>query len=1194
MIHNDTGFLSKAALALFLLLCIFCRYVFATDEAVSFAAKSGQLIEDAACREEYRIQSRYTGRSDITIVAVQDLHGNFSAQKQHSRLLAALLAQQDQLNISFIGVEGSAGLIDTSYASAYPDAEIRETISNYLLKEGFINGIEWYSINENNTPVIYGIDDAAAYRQNADLFLKLTDHYSHELAFAQGTIRFFTQALQQHASLSFDEQEYRLFEVSYQLRTGEISMPDGLKELYAYSMVHGIDISDCASTKSLIQAFARKEAIDYPKLDSELSILLEQGRSALAQDAYDDLVQSYRHYAMGTVSSQSFFAKVYNVMQHNNVSLNGIIELKRMVAVIDDLQYIADSSLRVEAEMIIERLIAILSPPEHRVVFDLSKRLAIITKMLRLNASRDEFLQYSSEYAQYRGNYLLNKLIAVTGVAFDRMLSTEQCTTIDMTMNRAALFYEKALNRDRLLFENAVLMNEKLHGSTVVMLCGGFHADGIMQLCKKQDISCIVLRPVISNIDCSNTYQSHMLNIPTQFASALFGQPTHLMSSSQFDNLLYPENPSILRLKWVIMSAALNSFSWRLSAGTLQSMFEQQQREWFAALETFLTDHCKPLIKAGVIDRDDIVQRLADLKETLSWIELDYAKFLLYQHTLAIPVTVAGPIPQHLVLSITPEEHGDSQFPDFLRAVAEIPLSPHSLRIWTDETFSKYQAIRGLALEAPIEMPELSILPADLDDLDTWFTEDIERDFGVETFGRVIDYESIFFKAEDGAGNLLGLSCGQADPQANALFVHALEISRDARYQNVGKELIKQMVRASKELGFNGAIVLVPAFDSGLFYESLGFVPFPDVLPGKPQCIVLYPAAADKLMNAVDERRSQTLIQLTIQEKQHLMVLLDLFGLSVVEKLLSGLDLYNRKALLAENISYGVLHEMIRIAGMDRVKTLLMWDPKGLFNIAYSMLEAPDMIYSSEFREFIALLIEQRTLYLGEDGQLPQFVIEPASEHDIEEWFSYGIPRTFSKELWLEPDVNNKSFYKAVAPTGQIVGLVETNNNPDFDATEVYLIETCTQAKSKGMRFIGTGLVKAAVMQSIEDGNRGRLFAFAVQYFSFYESIGFEPNESTGIKNILLLNEQKAQELLDNAFVDLDAYVVDIKEDKIDEFVKLPIADAVQRIDAISDAIRLHHRLSNNDKLFIMSQFMLHYNVDSTQALSLLHKVYDS
>lgn len=157
-------------LALLLVLNPLCAYL-PVSSGICFATDaSSDAIEDALSVVPIQYGSLISQRGyDLNrgsgeLIVIVDAHDNLSAQYNISKMLDYLSAVKD---LHAVYLEGACGLLDTDkYFGVFNDKEINGSVSDVLLKKGFITGAEYFYLNALKKVPLKGAEVASDYEAN--------------------------------------------------------------------------------------------------------------------------------------------------------------------------------------------------------------------------------------------------------------------------------------------------------------------------------------------------------------------------------------------------------------------------------------------------------------------------------------------------------------------------------------------------------------------------------------------------------------------------------------------------------------------------------------------------------------------------------------------------------------------------------------------------------------------------------------------------------------------------------------------------------------------------------------------------------------------------------------------------------------------------------------------------------------------
>ena len=108
-----------------------------------------------------------------TIIHIQDAHCNYSAQRKIADIIGHL---NKAYGINLVNLEGGKGDYDLSIFKAIDDNTRREQIADRFVKEGLINGAEYFAAKNLGKVRLWGIEDDGLYLENLRVYRKSLTH----------------------------------------------------------------------------------------------------------------------------------------------------------------------------------------------------------------------------------------------------------------------------------------------------------------------------------------------------------------------------------------------------------------------------------------------------------------------------------------------------------------------------------------------------------------------------------------------------------------------------------------------------------------------------------------------------------------------------------------------------------------------------------------------------------------------------------------------------------------------------------------------------------------------------------------------------------------------------------------------------------------------------------------------------------
>lgn len=108
-----------------------------------------------------------------TLFHIQDAHCNYYAQHEINDIIDRL---SEKHGIVTVNLEGGKGAYDLSLFTRIRDKSAREKTADYFVKEGIVNGAEYFAINNPEKVRLWGIEDTDLYLENLNLYRENLKH----------------------------------------------------------------------------------------------------------------------------------------------------------------------------------------------------------------------------------------------------------------------------------------------------------------------------------------------------------------------------------------------------------------------------------------------------------------------------------------------------------------------------------------------------------------------------------------------------------------------------------------------------------------------------------------------------------------------------------------------------------------------------------------------------------------------------------------------------------------------------------------------------------------------------------------------------------------------------------------------------------------------------------------------------------
>jgi preprotein translocase subunit SecA/transposase-like protein len=432
------------------------------------------------------------------IFHVQNAHGNYQAQKGIENILEYL---SRRFGARDLFLEGAAGPLDPSVMRFFPEESLNLKVADLLMRHGEFTGAERFLLTQGAG---YGIEDAALYRKNFELF--------RETAAGQKAAReFFSRADREIRAL-----EGRVFSRELKRFAGEwrkfrsLSGGDGLLRFSAVLRRYGrrylgLDPADPRQQENFgtiarvlklreiekrinpVRAESEKrELLDF--LSGKIDLSLEAALASLGASGRAGKSRANPRYLLEKISEQASGAGL-DFRQYPNFTL--LAESLIFQTEIRSPRFFA------EAESVSEKIFSVLAVrPEEKELLELIRTLERLKKLLSLELSREEFKKIASSPALSPREWL-DRLCRLDA---GRTCPPMEDAAVEKLFLAASGFYRAACDREKHFLANVLSVMKRRGLRTAVLVTGGFHESGMRDLFRREGISYVSIGPRFSKV----------------------------------------------------------------------------------------------------------------------------------------------------------------------------------------------------------------------------------------------------------------------------------------------------------------------------------------------------------------------------------------------------------------------------------------------------------------------------------------------------------------------------------------------------------------------------------------------------------------------------------------------------------------------------------------------------------------------
>jgi hypothetical protein len=461
---------------------------------------------------------RSTGEGKMVIL-IKDAHCNYEAQKNIEKILEVLIKEY---KIDLVCVEGAEGNIDTSIFQSMPDKKIREYASSIYVKKGLLSAAEALSISKaRDLPfILWGDEDAELYIKNLELFrsaIKKQDEIKYKLEVIQGILNIIKQKVYSQQLKEFDAKltEYE---------NNALSLMDWIKYLSNHTKALQQLLKDKKNIRLVLQCMVLEDLIDAKTVEKERAGFIKYLYKKLPKEQFNVLLKNSLSFKAGKISPLNFYSFLRKQMVFLPSSC--FSSLRKYICLLEIHSMVDETLLFRELKDVNECAIAYLKvSEEEKNIYIVDKKVSILRKLLNVAMNKKEaeyYILHKNELSINEINALLVQESQKHGVKVPACIQSKEFSKgLQDAAVLAEEFYRGAIERDSVFLKNVLKKMKHEKKNKAIVVSGGFHADGIREKLREQEITCVEIIPVINKYNQESPYLRLMANETLKFKSFL-------------------------------------------------------------------------------------------------------------------------------------------------------------------------------------------------------------------------------------------------------------------------------------------------------------------------------------------------------------------------------------------------------------------------------------------------------------------------------------------------------------------------------------------------------------------------------------------------------------------------------------------------------------------------------------------------
>ncbi|MBU1127856.1 MAG: hypothetical protein KJ995_03875, partial [Candidatus Omnitrophica bacterium] len=446
-----------------------------------------------------------------TIIHIQDAHCDYAAQHKIADIIDYL---RGEYGINTVNLEGGKGDYDLSVFTDIKDKRVREKVVDSFVKEGLVNGAEFFAVNNPGRIKLWGVEDTGLYLKNLKVYRKSLGSKKEIGTYLRSIDRILID-LKRHM---FSKELLELDEKYTRYKTETIDLKEYLTFLiqkwglsparFPGTSASGLSpFLDFPNVYSLYQSLEQEENIDFKKAEHEREELIDRLQKILSNVELEELVLKTVKFGQEMISAADFYAYLLKKAKAINLDLEAFPELQKYILYISTYNAADKLKVMMETNDLENRIREALYENDGQRRLDLlSRNLTLMRNLFDVKLTRQRFEYYKKNRDSFAVKDYIS-FIDEEAPVYDIVAELdEDVHKLDEYREQMAGFYEYSFKRDEVFLEN-IKFSDEARGSkfepqdrrTTILVTGGFHTENLRGLCEKNNVSYVSIIPNFEN-----------------------------------------------------------------------------------------------------------------------------------------------------------------------------------------------------------------------------------------------------------------------------------------------------------------------------------------------------------------------------------------------------------------------------------------------------------------------------------------------------------------------------------------------------------------------------------------------------------------------------------------------------------------------------------------------------------------------
>jgi hypothetical protein len=459
------------------------------------------------------------GHQNKTVVHILDIHANAEAQTNISKTVQNLLQEK---KLHKILLEGDSQSLPISNFRTYPNQDAVRQVVDVIFRDNKISGpIHAALVSKQSVPGVIGIDDARHHAANVQAYQDASRIQSE----TKKDLLKIRQSLEAEKRTALSPSVRALDDRVNAHRSGKISFGANLKYLAAQSS----DVS--FNAQMFLEAMEMEAALDFARVESERTGLITALMSKMSEKQAKTLLDVSVAYRMGRIRHTDFYRYLRDLCSKTGVDLVRYKSMDGYIRYVLLSDSIDAEGLFAEALALEKRAFEkIVSNDNERTLVAKDRRLYLTERLIDFGMTKEEWKEYKSSKSSFPNVSVGNP------VSYKSKDSGSPIKNFgdDDLLKPFEKFYTEADARDGAMASRVSSIMNDSSVSTVVLVTGGYHQDGLQSELLNSGITVVNFVPRLTAVDAASgtAYLSVFNQEKTPLDKLFEGQKLFLASSN--------------------------------------------------------------------------------------------------------------------------------------------------------------------------------------------------------------------------------------------------------------------------------------------------------------------------------------------------------------------------------------------------------------------------------------------------------------------------------------------------------------------------------------------------------------------------------------------------------------------------------------------------------------------------------------